>query len=252
LPFAKAALLLLLSAPLVAPAETAFRVETRDGPIALEVHDDGATLQLRLPRHVALDVSTRALDELLTQAFPQHVLPAERISIDVGRIIEHPWLSQRLAEAALRSPRDSGAASRAAERQRRRAQRLTTKLVAPWAAVLPGATVQRVEREVLIGRVGETADLAPSPRTRRRPASDLFDAILAASRKDPTVKTSVFRDRRAAPFTAPQLGVWKWRAMLRARSPGAALRRHRAPRRAALRLRVSCWSTAGLSPSPRW
>ena len=78
LPFAKSALLLLLSAPLVAPAETAFRVETRDGPIALEVHDDGATLQLRLPRHVALDVSTRALDELLTQAFPQHVLPAER------------------------------------------------------------------------------------------------------------------------------------------------------------------------------
>jgi hypothetical protein len=185
LPFAKAALLLLLSAPLVAPAETAFRVETRDGPIALEVHDDGATLQLRLPRHVALDVSTRALDELLTQAFPQHVLPAERISIDVGRIIEHPWLSQRLAESALRSPRWDAVRGkpRGGNDNAVVAQLIDgEKLVAPWAAVFArhGATVRNASVEkVLIGRVGETAELAPLAAHPAAAGKRLpFDAIL--------------------------------------------------------------------------
>jgi len=113
---ARVALLLLLSAPLGAHAETSFRVDSDDGPIALEVRDDGATLRLRVPRPVDLDVSTRALDELLAQAFPERGLPAERISIDVGRIVEHPWLSRRLAETALHSPRwDPARGSRAAE-----------------------------------------------------------------------------------------------------------------------------------------
>jgi hypothetical protein len=185
LPFAKAALLLLLSAPLVAPAETAFRVETRDGPIALEVHDDGATLQLRLPRHVALDVSTRALDELLTQAFPQHVLPAERISIDVGRIIEHPWLSQRLAETALHSPRWDAARGtpRGGNDNSAVAQMIDdANLVAAWAAVFAhhGATVRNASVEkVLIGRVGETAELAPLAADPAAAGKRLpFDAIL--------------------------------------------------------------------------
>ena len=39
-------------------------------------------------------------------------MPVERTSIDVGRIVEHPWLSQQLAEAALRSPRWDAARGR--------------------------------------------------------------------------------------------------------------------------------------------
>lgn len=181
----RAALLLLLCAPLVERAETGFRVDSPDGPIALEVHDDGVTVRLRLPRPVDLDVSTRAFDELLTQAFPQHALPAERISIDVGRIIEHPWLSRRLAEAALHSPRwdpvrgkpragnDNSAIAHVIDDE---------KLVAAWAAVFArhGATVHNASVEkVLIGRVGETAELAPltadpAAIDKRLP----FDAIL--------------------------------------------------------------------------
>ena len=182
---ARAALLLLLCAPLVVGAETAFRIETRDGPVALEVYDDGVTLRLRVPRPIDLDTSTRALDELLTQAFPGHRLPAERISIDVGRIIEHPWLSRRLAEAALHSPRWDPARGkpRAGNDNAAVAQLIgDEKLVAPWAAVFArhGATVHNASVEkVLIGRVGETADLAPLASDPAATGKRLpFDAIL--------------------------------------------------------------------------
>lgn len=182
---AKAALLLLLCAPLVARTETAFRVETRDGPIALEGSDDGATWRLRLSRPVDLEVSTRALDELLTQAFPQHALPSERISIDVGRIIEHPWLSRRLAEAALHSPRWDPARGKPRGGNDNSAVALLIddgKLVAAWAAVFArhGATVRSASVEkVLIGRVGETADLAPLAADPAAAGKRLpFDAIL--------------------------------------------------------------------------
>ncbi len=179
------ALLLLLSAPLVAYAETSFRVDSPDGPIALEVRDDGVTLRLRVPRPVDLDVSTRALDELLAQAFPQHGLPAERISIDVGRIVEHPWLSRRLALAALHSPRWDAARGkpRGGNENLAVAQMIgDAKLVAAWADVFArhGASVRNASVEkVLIGRVGKTAELAPLAADSAATGKRLpFDAIL--------------------------------------------------------------------------
>ena len=176
---------MLLCAPVGARTETAFRVETPDGPIALEVYGDGVTLRLRLPRPVDLDVSARALDELLAQAFPQHTLPAERISIDVGRIIEHPWLSRRLAEAALHSRHwDPARGKPRGGNDNAAVMHLIddAKLVAPWAAVFArhGATVHGTSVEkVLIGRVGETAELAPLAADPAAAGKRLpFDAIL--------------------------------------------------------------------------
>ena len=182
---ARVALLLLLSAPLGAHAETSFRVDSDDGPIALEVRDDGATLRLRVPRPVDLDVSTRALDELLAQAFPERGLPAERISIDVGRIVEHPWLSRRLAETALHSPRwdPEHGKPRAKDENFAVAQMIgDAKLVAAWAEVFArhGASVRNASVEkVLIGRVGKTAELAPLAADPAAAGKRLpFDAIL--------------------------------------------------------------------------
>lgn len=182
---ARVALLLLLSAPLVAHADPSFRVESREGPIALEVRDDGATWRLRLPRPVDLDVSTRALDELLAQAFPQHSLPTSRISIDVGRIVEHPWLSRRLAETALHSPRwDAARGKPRGGNENFAVSRMIDdeKLVAAWAAVFArhGATVRNASVEkVLIGRVGKTVELAPLAADPAAAGKRLpFDAIL--------------------------------------------------------------------------
>ena len=181
----RVALLLLLCAPLVAHADPSFRVDSPDGPIALEMRDDGATWRLRLPRPVALDTSTRALDELLAQAFPQHALPAARISIDVGRVIEHPWLSQRLAETALHSPRwDAARGKPRGENDNFAVARMIDdgNLVAAWAAVFArhGATVRNASVEkVLVGRVGETAELAPLAADPAAVGKRLpFDAIL--------------------------------------------------------------------------
>jgi hypothetical protein len=182
---ARIALLWLLLAPIAAAAETSFRVESPAGPIALEVQHDGATLRLRLQRPVDLETSTRALDDLLAKAFAGHAPPDGRVSIDVGRIIEHPWLSQRLAEAALRSSRwdaghgkprigsDNLAVAQLIDEQR---------LVDAWASVFArhGIRVRNASVEkVLIGSVGTTAELAPLTSFPDAAGKRLpFDAIL--------------------------------------------------------------------------
>jgi hypothetical protein len=182
---ARVALIGLLLEPLASAAETSFRVESPAGPIALEVRDDGASLRLRLPRPVDLESSTRALDELFTQAFERRALSDGRISIDVGRIIEHPWLSQRLAEAALRSPLwDAGhGMSRTGSDNLAVAQIIDEqRLVDAWASVFArhGIRVRNASVEkVLIGSVGETAELAPLTSLPDAAGKRLpFDAIL--------------------------------------------------------------------------
>ena len=180
-----ALLALLLLAPLAAAAETSFRVESTAGPIALEVRDDGATLRLRLQRPADLEASTHALDALLAQASATLAPIGTRVAIDVGRIIEHPWLSQRLAEAALRSPRWDGALGKPrGESTNFAIAHLIDEeqLVAVWVAVLArhglrirNATVEKV----LIGRVGETDELAPLATDPAAAGKRLpFDAIL--------------------------------------------------------------------------
>lgn len=179
------ALLVVLLAPLAAVGETTtYRVESPAGPIALELYE-GGSMRLRLAGPTDLETSTHALVELLALAFPQGALPDARMSVGVGRIVEHPWLSEQLAVAALRSSRwnaDTG-------RPRTGNDNLAVmqliddrKLLAAWVPIFGryGATIRNASVEkVLVGRVGETEELAPIAADRSTLGKKLpFDAIL--------------------------------------------------------------------------
>lgn len=122
---------------------------------------------------------------LLAQAFAGHAPPDRRVSIGVGRVVEHPWLSQRLAEAALRSPRwDAGRGkARGGSENLAVAQMIDEqRLVAKWASVFArhGMSVRNASVEkVLIGSVGKTAELAPLAADPAAAGKQVpFDAIL--------------------------------------------------------------------------
>jgi len=182
---ARIAMTWLLLVPPAAAAETHFTVESPAGPIALEVSGDGATWRLRLQRPADLETTSKALGELLAQAFARNALPDGHVSIDVGRIVEHPWLSQRLAEAALHSPRwdadrgkQRGASDNFAVAQIIDEQRLVSQWTAVFASHglrVHNATVEKV----LVGSVGKTAELAPLAALPGTAGKRLpFDAIL--------------------------------------------------------------------------
>ena len=178
------ALLAVLLAPLAAAGDTAFRVDSTPGPIQLELYDDGA-MRLRLAGPTDLETSTRALTELLAQAFPQGAMPPERTSIDLGRIVEHPWLSQQLAEAALRSSRWNAARGAPISGNDNLAVMQLIdddKLLAAWVPIFGryGVRIRNASVEkVLVGRVGETEELAPLAKNPSALGKKLpFDAIL--------------------------------------------------------------------------
>ena len=181
---ARVALLGLVLAPLAAIADITVAVDSAFGPIKLEARDGGTVLMLRVPQGVDLEASSRALDALLGQLPPAN-LQHPRISIDMGRIVEHPWLSQRLAEAALASPRwDARRGRPRGESDNAAIAHLIDErqLAAPWAAVfvrhgfaLGNASVEKVG----VGRVGTTAELAPLASQPAAAGAKLpFDAIL--------------------------------------------------------------------------
>lgn len=182
---ARIALVWLSFAPLAAAAEPLLRVDSPAGPIALEMSNLGATWMLRLPHPVDLETSTPALDALLGQAFALGEPPDGRVSLDVGRIVEHPWLSQQLAEAALRSPRWNAARGKPRDEHENAAvARLIDEqhLLAPWAAMFArhGLRVRNTSVEkVLTGSVGKTRELAPLAALPGVTGKRLpFDAIL--------------------------------------------------------------------------
>ena len=175
----------LVLAPLAAAAETHFTVESPAGPIALEVSSDGATWRLRLQRPTDLATTSQALGALLAQASARFAPPGGHVSIDVGRIVEHPWLSQRLAEAALHSPRwDANRGKPRGDNENFAVAQIIDEhqLAEAWASVFArhGLRVRNASVEkVLIGSVGKTAELAPlavlpGAAGKRIP----FDAIL--------------------------------------------------------------------------
>jgi len=177
-------LLALLLAPFAAAGETQYLVDSAAGPIALEIRGDG-TMRLRLSSPTDLETSTRALDALLAQAFPYGRLPMGRMSIDVGRIIEHPWLSQLLAAAASRSSRwDAVLGVPSTGNDNLVVMQLIDddKLLAAWVPIFGrfGAAIRNTSVEkVLVGRVGETAALQPLAQDPREFGKRLpFDAIL--------------------------------------------------------------------------
>ena len=178
------ALLAILLAPLAAASDTAYRVDSAAGPIQLELYDDGA-MRLRLAAPTDLETSTLALTELLAQAFPDGAMPAGRTSIDLGRIVEHPWLSQQLAEAALRSSRWNAARGAPISGNDNLAVMQLIdddKLLAAWVPIIGryGVRIRNTSVEkVLVGRVGETEELAPLAKNPSALGKKLpFDAIL--------------------------------------------------------------------------
>jgi hypothetical protein len=178
------ALLAALSVAFAASGETVYRVDSAAGPIQLELYDDGA-MRLRLSRPTDLETSTRALTDLLAQAFPSGGLPASRTSIDLGRIVEHPWLSQQLAEAALRSPRWNAARGKPRTGNDNLAVMMLIddgKLLAAWVPIFGrwGKSIRNASVEkVLVGEVGQTAELAPLAADPAAVGKRLpFDAIL--------------------------------------------------------------------------
>jgi hypothetical protein len=177
-------LLLLLFAPFAAAGETKFVVDSPAGPIALEIRD-ARTMRLRLSRPTDLETSTRALEQLLAQAFSQSGLPMASMSIDVGRIVEHPWLSQLLAAAALRSSRwDAMRGAPRTGNDNLAVMQLIDddKLLAAWVPIFGryGVAIRNTSVEkVLVGRVGETTALRPLAQDPRAFGKRLpFDAIL--------------------------------------------------------------------------
>lgn len=180
-----AALLVFLLAPLAAAGDSTFRVDSPAGPIQLEIREAPSSLRLRLAGPTDLATSTRALDQLLGEAFPQGTMPFKRVSFSVGRIVEHPWLSQLVSARALRSARWD------AERGRARTgnENLVVmqliddgRLLAAWVPIFGryGLAIRNtVVEKVLVGRVGETDALQsvaqePYSAGKRLP----FDAIL--------------------------------------------------------------------------
>ena len=174
----------LLLAPFAAAAQTTYRVDSPAGPIALELRgDDGMRLRLSTPTD--LETSTVALQALLAQAFPQGRLPSESMSINVGRIIEHPWLSQLVATAALHSLRwdATGGKPRTGNDNLVVMQLIDDdKLLGAWVPIFGryGVMIRNASVEkVLVGRVGETEALRSFEQDQYAIGKRLpFDAIL--------------------------------------------------------------------------
>jgi hypothetical protein len=172
----------LLLAPFAAAGETTYLVASPAGPIALEVRDD--RMRLRLPSPTDLETSTLALEALLARAYAAGGLPIEG-SINVGRVIEHPWLSELLARAALRSSRwDSGRGTARTGNDNLAVMQLIDdeKLLAAWVPIFGryGVAIRNtVVEKVLVGRVGETDALQPLAQDPSAVGRQLpFDAIL--------------------------------------------------------------------------
>jgi hypothetical protein len=179
------ALLAALLVPFGASGDAVYRVDSAAGPIQLELYDDGISMRLRLAGPTDLETATLALTSLLAQAFPSGAWPPARRSFDLGRIVEHPWLSQQLAEAALRSSRWNATTGRPRTGNDNLAVMQLIdddKLLAAWVPIFGryGAVIRNSSVEkVLVGRVGDTEELAPLAKDPSLVGKKLpFDAIL--------------------------------------------------------------------------
>jgi hypothetical protein len=171
----------------LAGAALAARAEPEPAPsceAAHEIHADG-TLRLRAPCPLSLADTAAGLDALLREAFPGGRMTESRASLELGRIIDYPWLSQALAEASLRSPvwnPDKGHGRRGDDNPAVASIVDTRRLLAPLVNVFARhgvkARAASVEK-VLVGKVGKTPELAslasnPAAADKKLP----YDAIL--------------------------------------------------------------------------
>ncbi len=134
---------------------------------AREVRDEGATLVLQTSCPLSLAESSRALEELLRMAYPNRRMTSDRAVLEIGRILDYPWLSQQLAEAALRSPVWNAAHGRGRRSDKEGAVASmvdTRRLLAGWAPVFARFHIRaRADSvaDVRVGEVGRTPELAP-------------------------------------------------------------------------------------------
>lgn len=140
------------------------------------------TLRLRAGCPLSLVELLQGVDRLLAAAGPDLPSPA---TLAMGRIVEYPWLSERLARAALADPgwdaqrgrpRAGGENAWVAEALAQR--RLLAELADRFAAEGLALRVAGVEK-VLVGDVGSSAELRHLAADAVDPAARLpFDAQL--------------------------------------------------------------------------
>jgi hypothetical protein len=149
-----------------------------------EIRDDG-TLRLRAGCKLSLAETAAGLDALLAEAFPSGRMTESRASLELGRIVDYPWLSKALAEASLRSPvwnPEKGRGRRTDDNPAVASIVDTRRLLAPLTTVFARHGVRAragsVEK-VLVGEVGETPELAPLASNQAAAGKKLpYDAIL--------------------------------------------------------------------------
>jgi hypothetical protein len=150
-----------------------------------EIAEGGRSMRLRPGCALSLPDTSAALTALLQEAFPNGRMELDRASLELGRIIQYPWLSKSLAEAALRSPvwdpkrgRGRRGDDNPAVASMVDTRRLLLPLVPTFARFGVRARAGSVEK-VLVGEVGETQELAALEKTPTAAGKKLpYDAIL--------------------------------------------------------------------------
>lgn len=151
-----------------------------------EIRDDGRSMRLRPGCPLSLADTSVALTALLQEAFPNGLMKIDRASLELGRIVDYPWLSQALAEAALRSPvwdpkkgRGRRSHDNPAVASMVDTRRLLASLAPTFVRFGVRARAGSVEK-VLVGKVGETQALAPLEKMPAAMGKKLpYDAILS-------------------------------------------------------------------------
>lgn len=151
-----------------------------------EISDGGKSMRLRPGCPLSLADTSTALVALLQEAFPGGRMSVDRASLDLGRIVEYPWLSKALADAALRSPvweQKKGRGRRSdddpAVASIVDARRVLAPLIPTFYRFGIRARAGSVEK-VRVGEVGKTPELAPLEETPTAMGKKLpYDAILS-------------------------------------------------------------------------
>jgi hypothetical protein len=169
--------LLALSVPPARAAATCDPHHEIESASSMRLRADGC--ELTLPETAA------AIEALLTEAWGGKRMPVDRASLSLGRIVEYPWLSKALAEAAMKSPvwePKQGRGRRSSDNAAVASLVDTRRLLMPLAPTLArfGAKARAGSVEkVLVGKVGDTAELAPLAGQKLAEGKKLpFDAIL--------------------------------------------------------------------------
>lgn len=151
-----------------------------------EVEEGGAELRLRADGcALSLPETAAAIEALLGEAWGGKRMQTDRASLGLGRVVDYPWLSKALAEAAMKSPvwdpkngRGRRGSDNAAVASMVDARRLLAPLAPVFARYGAKARAGSVEK-VLVAKVGDGDELAAVAGQKLAEGKKLpFDAIL--------------------------------------------------------------------------